>query len=215
MIKKLFRQMSTTQIISAMTTTICLLIDSIVIGRLISVDAMSAYGIANPLMIVFTALGTMMVSGVQVTLGKTMGRGDLEGMSACYSTSVLMSLGLGAFGVLLVWLAGNPICTMLGAGNPGPDNPVFSMTGDYLRGFMLGAPFFFLNQIMSAYLQAMGKRKMLLEFCTKMLVRIFLVGGQSCSRILMSPKAVIVRQNLPRTWHRFLVEKARSNIVIR
>lgn len=34
MIKKLVRQMSSTQIISAMTTTLCLLIDSIVIGRI-------------------------------------------------------------------------------------------------------------------------------------------------------------------------------------
>ena len=42
MIKILFRQMSTTQIISAMTTTLCLLIDSIVIGRLVGVDAKTA-----------------------------------------------------------------------------------------------------------------------------------------------------------------------------
>ena len=162
MIKKLFRQMSATQIASAMTTTMCLLIDSIVIGRLIGVNAMSAYGIASPLLIIFSACGTMMVSGVQVVLGRTMGRGDPEGSDTCYSTSIVLSLALGTVGILLVWLLGNPLCTLLGAGKPGADNPVFSMTAAYLRGYMLGAPFFFLTQIMSAYLQALGKRRLLL-----------------------------------------------------
>lgn len=162
MIQKLFRQMSTAQIISAMTTTLCLLIDSIVIGRLVGVDAMSAYGIASPLLIVFAALGTMMVNGVQVQLGKAIGRGDTNGANACYSTSILQSLGLGAVWILLVYAAGNPLCTLLGAGTPSADNVVFQLTGDYLRGFVLGAPFFFLSQIMSAYLQAAGKRKLLL-----------------------------------------------------
>lgn len=162
MIQKLFRQMSTTQIISALTATLCLLIDSIVIGRLVGVDAMSAYGIASPLLIIFAALGTMMVNGVQVQLGKAMGRGDTNGANACYSTSILQSLGLGAVWILLVYAAGSPLCTLLGAGTPSADNVVFQLTGDYLRGFMLGAPFFFLSQIMSAYLQAAGKRKLLL-----------------------------------------------------
>lgn len=162
MIQKLFRQMSTTQIISALTATLCLLIDSIVIGRLVGVDAMSAYGVASPLLIIFAALGTMMVNGVQVQLGKAMGRGDTNGANACYSTSILQSLGLGAVWILLVYAAGNPLCTLLGAGTPSADNVVFQLTGDYLHGFMLGAPFFFLSQIMSAYLQAAGKRKLLL-----------------------------------------------------
>ena len=44
MIKKLFRQMLVTQIVSSMTVTLCMLIDSIMIGRFLGVDAMSAYG---------------------------------------------------------------------------------------------------------------------------------------------------------------------------
>lgn len=162
MIKKLVQQMSSTQIISAMTTTLCLLIDSIVIGRLVGVDAMGAYGIASPLLIIFSACGTMMVNGVQVHLGKAMGRGDMDGADACYSTSIVMSLALAALGLVLIFAAGGPICTLLGAGKPSAENPVFALTGDYLRGYMLGAPFFFLSQIMTAYLQTMGKRKLVL-----------------------------------------------------
>lgn len=162
MIKKLYRQMSSTQIISSMTTTLCLLIDSIVIGRLVGVEAMGAYGIASPLLIIFSAFGTMMVNGVQVHLGKAMGRGDVDGANGCYSTSILMSLGLAVLGLTLVFAAGNGVCTLLGARKAAAGDAVFALTKDYLRGYMLGAPFFFLSQIMTAYLQVLGKRRLLL-----------------------------------------------------
>ena len=57
MIRRLFRQMSMTQILTAMSTTLCLLIDSMVIGSLLGVDPMSAYGLASPVLIVFSAIG--------------------------------------------------------------------------------------------------------------------------------------------------------------
>ena len=59
MIKKLFRQMLVTQIVSSMTVTLCMLIDSIMIGRFLGVEAMTAYGLASPLLLVFAALGSM------------------------------------------------------------------------------------------------------------------------------------------------------------
>ena len=68
MIKKLFRQMTVTQIISSMTVTICMLIDSIMIARFLGVESMSAYGFANPLLLVFAALGSMISAGRQYIL---------------------------------------------------------------------------------------------------------------------------------------------------
>lgn len=79
MIKKLFREMLVTQIVSAMTVMLCMLIDSIMIGRFLGVDSMSAYGFATPLLLVFAALGSMISAGVQVVCGKTIGSGDREG----------------------------------------------------------------------------------------------------------------------------------------
>ena len=160
MVQKVFRQMTATQIMSAVTVTVCLLIDSIVIGRYLGVDAMSAYGLANPVLIIFNALGTMTSCGVQVYLGKAMGKGDLADCRKCFSTSVVMSLVMSAFWMLLIFAATKPLCIMLGAGSPAADNQVFKMTGDYLRGYILGAPFFFMSQIMVPYLQSMGRRQL-------------------------------------------------------
>ena len=56
MIKRLFKQMLLTQILSSMTVTLCMLIDSMMIGRFLGVDAMTAYGLASPVLLVFAAL---------------------------------------------------------------------------------------------------------------------------------------------------------------
>lgn len=158
MIKKLFRQMLVTQIVSSMTVTLCMLIDSIMIGRFLGVDAMSAYGLASPLLLVFAALGSMISAGVQVLCGKTVGRGDREATDACFTVSVVLAAILSAVGILLVFVFMNPLTTLLGAGKPGPDNPVFGLTKDYITGFILGAPAFLGAQIMVPYMQLSGKR---------------------------------------------------------
>ena len=155
MIQKLFRQITTTQILSSMTNYLCLLIDSIVVGRLLGVNAMSAYGIATPLLTIYTALGLMLVNGANVPLGQAIGRGDREGTNTCYSTSITMAMLLAIMSILLIFTAGDPLCSLLGA----PEGEVFVLTRDYLRGYMLGAPFFFLSQLLNTYLQTIGKRK--------------------------------------------------------
>lgn len=161
MVKRTFEQMTAAQITSAVTVTVCLLIDSIVIGRLIGVDAMSAYGLASPVVILFNSLGTMAACGVQVLIGSALGRGDLRECRVCFSTSVAASLLMAAIWILVIFTAAAPICMMLGAGRPGEGNQLFAMTSDYLRGYIIGAPFFFLSQIMVPYLQSMGKQRLM------------------------------------------------------
>ena len=45
MIRKTFRQMLTAQILSAMTVMLCMLVDSIMIGRFLGVDSVAAHPI--------------------------------------------------------------------------------------------------------------------------------------------------------------------------
>ncbi len=170
MIKKLFRQMLATQIISAMTVTICMLIDSILIGRFLGVDSMTAYGLANPLLLIFAALGSMISAGVQVLCGRTVGMGDREATNACYTVSAFMAAVISLLGMVLVLCFLSPLTTLLGAGRPGPDNPVFGLTKDYLLGFILGAPAFLCAQIMIPYMQISGNRTRLVAAVIAMTV---------------------------------------------
>ena len=185
MIKKKFRQMLLTQILSAMTVTICMMIDSIMIGRFLGVDSMAAYGLASPVLLVFAALGAMISAGIQVVCGKTMGSGDEEGTNACYTVSILMALVIAAAALLLVFVVPNQLCMILGAGKPSPDNQVFWLTKDYLTGFIVGAPAFLFAQLMVPYVQVTGQQNRLIAAVLVMtvtdvgldLVNVFMIKG--------------------------------------
>ena len=170
MIKKLFRQMLVTQIVSSMTVTLCMLIDSIMIGRFLGVEAMSAYGLASPLLLIFAAFGSLISSGVQVMCGKTVGAGDRDETDACYTVSVLLAAGISAVGLVLVFALLGPLTSLLGAGKPGPDNQVYDLTKDYITGFIIGAPAFLCAQIMVPYMQLLGSRSRLVAAVIAMTV---------------------------------------------
>ncbi len=150
--------MLVTQILSAMTVTLCMLIDSIMIGRFLGLDCMSAYGYSTPVLLVFAAVGSMISAGIQVMCGRTMGIGDKEGTNACYTVSIVLTAAFALVGMAAVLTFTNPLCTLLGAGENTPDNVVFGLTKDYLRGFIIGAPAFMAAQIMVPYMQMSGSR---------------------------------------------------------
>ena len=150
--------MLVTQILSAMTVMICMLVDSIMVGRFLGVESMTAYGLATPVLLVFAAFGSMLSAGIQVMCGKTMGSGDMEATNGCFSVSVFLAAAVSVIGLAIVLIFTSPICTLLGAGKPTPDNTVFFLTRDYIRGFIIGAPAFIFAQIMVPYMQISGSR---------------------------------------------------------
>ncbi len=162
MIKKVFKQMIWTQILSAMTVTLCLLVDNIMIGRFLGEDSIAAYGLTSPVLLIFAAFGSMVSAGIQVVCSKTIGKGDEKGTDACYTVSVLMSVGISLVALALVFIMPDQICTMLGAGSPTAGNTVFWLTKDYLIGFIIGAPAFIFAQIMVPYVQIVGEQKRLI-----------------------------------------------------
>ncbi len=158
------------QILSAMTVMICMLVDSIIIGRFLGVDAMTAYGLANPVLLIFAAVGSMLSAGIQVVCGKFMGIGDREGTNRCFSAAVFLVAAISAAGLVLVLALSSPLCVFLGAGKPVSDNRVFFLTQDYLRGFIVGAPAFLCAMIMVPFMQMSGNRTRLVAAVAAMTV---------------------------------------------
>lgn len=159
MIKRVFRQMLFSQILSTLAVTLCMLIDSIMIGRFLGVDAMAAYGFANPVLLAFTALGCMLSNGIQYVCSSYMGKGDTESINKCYTTVLTVGIGIAVIGMILVFVFRSPLATVLGA-TPGTD--IHLMTQRYLIGFLIGAPAVIGAQIMIPYLQMAGEQKMLI-----------------------------------------------------
>lgn len=87
-----------------------LLIDSIMIGRFLGVDSMAAYGLSNPLLLAFAAIGSMVSAGVQVMCSKSLGSGDQKANNTYYSVTVVLCVAVSVFALAFVILLRHPLC---------------------------------------------------------------------------------------------------------
>ena len=159
MIRKLTRQMLTAQIFSALTVSLCLLIDSIMIGRFLGVDAIAAYQLANPILLVVGALGSMLAAGIQVVCSKSLGRGSQRETDAGYSSAIALTLAVSVLLTLLVLLFRGPLAAAMGAGREGE---LFDQTRGYLAGFIVGAPASMGALILVPFMQLAGQNGLLI-----------------------------------------------------
>ena len=104
MIRKLIRQMLTAQIVSALTVSLCLLIDNIMIGRFLGETSIAAYGLANPLLLAIGAIGTLLAAGIQVACGKSLGRGSQTETNMGYSSALAVTIVVSGTFLLMVLL---------------------------------------------------------------------------------------------------------------
>ena len=158
MIRKLIRQMLVAQIFSALTVSLCLLIDSIIIGQYLGVGAIAAYGLANPILLLIGAIGSALSAGVQVVCSRSLGRGSQEETNEGYSTAIGMALAFSIPFMILVLLLSGPVSRILGA----REGQLFTDTRAYVRGFIIGAPATMGALILVPFLQMAGKTGLLI-----------------------------------------------------
>lgn len=167
MIKKLIRQMLTAQIFSALTVSLCLLIDSIVISRFLGEDALASYGYANPLLLAIGAVGTLLASGIQVVCSKALGRGNQEEANSGYSSALAAAACASLLFVLIVIPARDFFAGAMGAGRSGTRH---ELTADYLAGFAIGAPGSMGALVLVPFLQMAGQSGLLVAAVLTMTV---------------------------------------------
>ena len=159
MIRKLVRQMLTAQVLSALTVSVCLLIDNIMIGRFLGVQAIAAYGYANPILLATGAVGSMLAAGVQVVCSRSLGKGAQEETNAGYSAALAVTGAVSVVFIAVVLLFRNPLATLMGAGSEGQ---VYDSTRDYMAGFIIGTPGSIGALILVPFLQMAGQSTLLI-----------------------------------------------------
>ncbi len=137
MTRKLVRQMLTAQILSALTVSLCLLIDNVMINRFLGVNAIAAYELSNPVLLIIGAIGSMLSAGIQVACSKSLGNGSTEETNRNYSTAAALTLIISVVFMAAVLLFREPIARLCGASQP---KDLFDHTTGYLTGFVIGAP---------------------------------------------------------------------------
>ena len=167
MIRKLVRQMLTAQVFSALTVSLCLLIDSIMISRFLGEAAIAAYGLANPLLLSIGALGTLLAAGAQVVCSRALGRGSQEEANTGYASSVAAAAVTSLVFAAAVILFRSFLARIMGAGGRGE---LFEMTRDYLAGFSLGAPGSMGALVLIPFMQMAGQSNLLIAAVLAMTV---------------------------------------------
>ena len=159
MIRKLVRQMLAAQIFSALTVSLCLLIDNIMIGRFLGEQAIAAYGLANPLLLAIGALGSLLAAGIQVACGKSLGKGSQEETNAGFSSAVAVTAVVSVLFMTAVLIFRSPLAQAMGAGSSGG---LFEQTRDYLAGFSIGAPGSMGALVLVPFMQMAGQSNLLI-----------------------------------------------------
>lgn len=167
MIRKLIRQMLSAQILSALTVSLCLLIDSIMISRFLGEKAIAAYGLANPLLLSIGAIGTLLAAGVQVVCSKALGRGSQEEANTGYASAIAATAVISLAFTAAVLVFRSFLARVMGAGASGE---LHELTRDYLAGFSIGAPGSMGALVLVPFLQMAGQSGLLIAAVTAMTV---------------------------------------------
>ena len=135
------------------------MVDSAMVGRFVSEQALAAVGASYSLTNIFICVAIGGGIGASVTVSRYFGAGSIQKMKTAVYTALLVflciSLGLGIVGLTF----GRQIMQML---NTPAD--VLDMAAAYLRIYFVGLPFLFMYNILSAMFNALGKSRIPLGF---------------------------------------------------
>lgn len=136
LISRMFRGSLMVMIVTMITTTVGMLVDGIVIGRCLGVDAMAAYGVVSPAFIVAAAIAGVFSSGVQTLCAKEIGAGRIDKANNIFSLTCIIGGGVGLALNLVMLLFAKPIAVVLGAS--GSASGLLGEASGYLIGLSFG-----------------------------------------------------------------------------
>ena len=165
MIGKLVRKMFTAQSLSALTVSVCLLIDNIMIGRHLGSDALAANSLASPILLILAATSSLLSTGAQVACSRSLGKGSQEETNVAYSTALTVSVVFSVVFAAVIILLRVPLARLMGA-----KTLLVSDTGDYMAGFAIGAPASMMALILIPFLQIAGQSGLLIAAVLSMTV---------------------------------------------
>ncbi|MDR0937159.1 MAG: MATE family efflux transporter [Oscillospiraceae bacterium] len=131
--------------------------DAIIVGKMISADALGAVGASAPIQQLFFVFFMTVGTGVSVMVAQFYGAGDKERLSSCVGTSLVLTLiATVSITVLGVPLAG-PILKATGLIDTGVANDLYHLARSFLIITFIGATGQGFYNILSGILRGMGE----------------------------------------------------------
>ena len=133
------------------------LIDGIVVSRMMSAEAMAAFGIAYPIFSIIAIFFGLFATGMSTICSQELGRGNVQEYNRIFCTTFYISTIFSLISMAGVVFGSNAITTVLGAS--GKDAVLLTGVSDYVRGIGLGIPAFILCAVLAPALQIDNGRK--------------------------------------------------------
>ena len=100
-------------VVASLSSVIETLIDGVIIGQFLGLDAVSAFGIVSPLMVAFAMAGAVVSAGARTRYVRLVGEGKVQKAQAVFSLACLLALLFAAAMMLLVLVFATPLTRLL------------------------------------------------------------------------------------------------------
>ena len=154
-VKKVYRSFVLVSILTALTATLGILIDNIIVGRFLGVSALGAMGVVGPVSLIFSAFSNICSGGGSARVSQAIGRGEHEQVNNVFTVTMLFIVLSGGLMTILGVLFAPDIAHLLGA-----HGDLHIPTTDYLRGFFLGAIPTILTSALMGFIKIDGSHRL-------------------------------------------------------
>ena len=148
LLSRLFFRMLPVQILIFAMGSINTLVDGAMAGRFIDASTVGVIGLFFSMVLILQAIGSVLLGGTSVLIGRYMGKGDLEKTDGIFSLNLTVTLIIGAVVTILCLTIPSAIADVLGASAELKDSLV-----TYIVGYSFGIIPMLLAQQLAAFLQ--------------------------------------------------------------
>lgn len=137
-IKNTFYAQTAAYVAVSLTATLGSLIDGIIIGQYLGVEAIAAFGIVNPLLVILALIGAALSIGARSKFVHLMGAGKTKEAQNVFSLACVLAAGIATVTALIVIVFSTPITMMLGASANATE--LLPKARAYMIGIAIGIP---------------------------------------------------------------------------
>lgn len=135
--KKLFRKLIFIQTLSILSTTAAVIVDSSITSMFLGEAALSASGIAMPMILFIATIGGAVALGFQTVVARKLGQGDREGASSIFNYILVFALILSVVVLLCIMLFSKQLAVLLGTTRGSYE---YVQVIGYMKGYAIGVP---------------------------------------------------------------------------
>lgn len=155
-IEKSFRASLIILLLSELTSTLGHLIDGIIISAFLGADGVKEFGIVNPMLIAYNALGSVFAVGSVTLCARLVGKGKTEDARKAFSVAFFWILALSVVITAALLILTDPIMSLLGVS---PDTgTLYTESRNYFIGITISFPAINLMLFLTSYMQVDNDR---------------------------------------------------------